>query len=69
MGIIPVPKNGDLTGAANYRGITHMASAAKVYNQLLLNRIVSTADELLNGFTRSRSATAQILSFDESWKR
>jgi len=46
-GIIPVPKKGDLTLASNYRGITLMPIAAKIYNKLLLNRIVPVLDPLL----------------------
>ena len=65
-GIVPVPKKGDLTSAANYRGISLMPIAAKVYNKLLLNRIVPALDPLLrknqNGFRRGRSTIAQILS-------
>lgn len=33
---------GDLTSAANYRDITLMPIAAKVYNKLLLNMIIPT---------------------------
>ncbi|KAI8498644.1 hypothetical protein Bbelb_238460 [Branchiostoma belcheri] len=65
-GIIPVPKKGDLTCAANYRGITLIPIAAKIYNKLLLNRIVPAVDPLLrrnqNGFRRGRSTISQILS-------
>ena len=39
--IIPLPKTGDhdLSQMTNYRGITLMSTAAKVYNKILLNRI------------------------------
>jgi len=37
--IIPVPKKGDLSLAANYRGISLLPIAAKIYNRLLLNCI------------------------------
>ena len=37
--IVPVPKKGNLTLKTNYRGITLMSMAAKVYNKILLNRI------------------------------
>ena len=65
-GIVPVPKKGDLTIPTNYRGITLLPIAAKIYNKLLLNRIVPEVDPLLrknqNGFRRGRSTLSQILS-------
>lgn len=65
-GIIPVPKKGDLTSAGNYRGITLTPIAAKIFNKLLLNRIVPAIDPLLrrnqNGFRRGRSTISQILA-------
>ena len=35
--IIPLPKKGDLSLMTNYRGITLMSIAAKVYNKILFN--------------------------------
>ncbi|XP_066928231.1 uncharacterized protein [Clytia hemisphaerica] len=65
-GIIPVPKKGDLTLASNYRGITLMPIAAKIFNKLLLQRIVPVLDPLLrknqNGFRKGRSTLTQILA-------
>lgn len=65
-GIIPVPKKGDLTSASNYRGITLLPIAAKIYNKLILNRIVPILDPLLrknqNGFRKGRGTLSQILS-------
>lgn len=65
-GIIPVPKKGDLTLASNYRGITLMPIAAKIYNKLILRRIVPVLDPLLrknqNGFRRGRNTLSQILA-------
>lgn len=65
-GIVPVPKKGDLTSASNYRGITLMPIAAKIYNKLILNRIVPFLDPLLrrnqNGFRKGRGTLSQILS-------
>ena len=37
--IVPLPKKGDLSCMNNYRGITLMSIAAKVYNKILLTRI------------------------------
>ena len=65
-GIVPVPKKGDLTLASNYRGITLMPIASKIYNKLILNRIVPFLDPLLrknqNGFRKGRGTLSQILS-------
>ena len=49
----------------NYRGISLMLIAAKLYNKMLLNRIVPHIEPLLrknqNGFRRGRSTLSQIL--------
>ena len=37
--IVPVPKKGGLSLMTNYRGISLLSIAAKVYNKILLNRI------------------------------
>eukprot|EP00111_Clytia_hemisphaerica_P008042 TCONS_00023424-protein len=64
--IIPVPKKGDLTLATNYRGISLLPIAAKIYNKLLLNRIRSKVEPILrknqNGFRSGRSTLTQIQS-------
>ena len=48
-----------------YRGISLMPIAAKLYNKMLLNRIVPHIETLLrknqNGFRRGRSTLSQIL--------
>ena len=36
--IIPIPKKGNLSSMSNYRGITLMSIAAKVYNRVLLDK-------------------------------
>ncbi|KXJ21772.1 LINE-1 retrotransposable element ORF2 protein [Exaiptasia diaphana] len=65
-GIIPVPKKGDLTDPFYYRGISLTPIAAKMYNKLILNRLIPPVDPILrmnqNGFRKGRSAIAQILS-------
>ena len=62
--IIPLPKKGDLV--THYRGISLMSIAAKIYNKMILNRLVPFIDPLLlknqNGFRRGRSTLSQILS-------
>ena len=45
--IIPLPKKGDLSLATNYRGISLMPIAAKIYNRLILNRLVTFVEPLL----------------------
>ena len=45
--ILAFPKKGDLGLAKNYRGITLTSIAAKIYNDLLRNRIVSQIDKIL----------------------
>ena len=64
--ILPLPKKGDLGLAKNYRGITFMSIAAKIYNALLHNRIEPKIYNILrknqNGFRRNRSTTSQILT-------
>ena len=62
--IIPLPKKGDLSLMTNYRGISLMSVAAKVYNKILLNRIRPLVDPLLRnnqaGFRQGRSCSQQI---------
>ena len=64
--IIPKPKKGDLTLPTNYRGISLLPIAAKIYHKLLLNRIRSKVEPILrknqNGFRPGRSTIGQILT-------
>ena len=64
--ILPFPKKGDLGNTANYRGITLLPVAAKIYNRMLLNRLRPELDSKLrinqNGFRKGRSTVAQILT-------
>ena len=64
--IIPAPKKGDLSLATNYRGISLLPIAAKIYNKLILNRLLPFVDPLLrnnqNGFRAGRSTLSQILA-------
>jgi len=46
LGIIPIPKKGDLTVTDNYRGISLTQIASKVYNRCLLNRVRHVIDEV-----------------------
>ena len=62
--IIPIPKKGDLTLPTNYRGISLLPIAAKIYNKLLLNRLRPALEPILrknqNGFRPGRSTLGQI---------
>ena len=62
--IIPLPKKGNLELMTNYRGISLMSIAAKLYNSILLNRIRVPIDKLLRnnqaGFRIGRSCNQQI---------
>lgn len=64
--IIPVPKSGDLSKPDNYRGISLICFAAKVYNRMILNRIRPAIDPHLrenqNGFREEGTTLAQILA-------
>ena len=57
--ILPFPKKGDLGLAKNYRGITLTSIAAKIYNDLLRNRIEPKIDNILR---KNQSTTSQILT-------
>ena len=64
--ILPFPKKGDPSITKNYRGISLTEIAAKIYNLMLLNRIIPEIDPILrknqNGFRTNRSTTGQILT-------
>ena len=62
--IIPLPKKGNLQLMSNWRGISLMSIAAKVYNRMILNRIRDHIDKILRknqaGFRQGRSCIQQI---------
>merc|ERR1712002_72256 len=64
--IIPIPKKGDLSLVTNYRGISLLPIAAKIYNKLILNRLLPKIEPILrknqNGFRAGRSTLSQILA-------
>ncbi|XP_072049998.1 uncharacterized protein [Amphiura filiformis] len=66
MNLIPVPKSGDLSNTANYRGISLSSIVAKTYNRMLLERIRPHMDIKLRpnqcGFRENRSTVCQILA-------
>jgi exonuclease III len=63
--VVPIPKKGDLTKASNYRGISLMSTAAKLYNKVLLRRL-EPLDRLLlpvqSGFRARRGTAEQVLA-------
>ncbi|XP_063587867.1 uncharacterized protein LOC134765253 [Penaeus indicus] len=64
--IIPFPKKSDLSLATNYRGITFTATAAKIYNAMLRDRIQPEIEKILrphqNGFRLNRAITGEIIT-------
>ena len=62
--IVPLPKKGDLSCMNNYRGITLMSIAAKVYNKILLTRLREHVELKLRnnqaGFRAGRSCAQQV---------
>ena len=66
-GVTPVHKKGDLTNPSNYHDSSLTLIAAKIYNRLILNRLLPAVDPLLrktqNGFSKGQSIIAQILCF------
>jgi exonuclease III len=64
--IIPIPKKGNLQLATNYRGISLMATSAKLFNKLLLKRIQPALDPILlpiqNGFRPARGTLEHVLA-------
>nr|KAG5689204.1 hypothetical protein BaRGS_014860 [Batillaria attramentaria] len=62
--LIKLPKKGDLSNCANYRGITLLSVPGKVFNRILLERMKGAVDPLLRdqqaGFRQNRSCVDQI---------
>ena len=62
--LIKLPKKGDLSNCANYRGITLLSVPGKVFNRILLERMKVEVDPLLRdqqaGFRQNRSCVDQI---------
>jgi len=62
--IVPVPKKGNLQLMSNYRGISLMSIAAKVYNKMINNRLMPEVDKLLRpnqaGFRMGRGCIQQV---------
>ena len=64
--ITKLPKKGDLSNCDNWRGITLLSIASKVFCKILLFRIEDEIDLLLReeqfGFRKSRGCFNQILA-------
>ena len=67
--IFPILKKGDLELAKNYRGITLISTAAKIYNALRHNRrehkIVKILRKNQNDFRRNQPTTSQMLTIHQ----
>ena len=59
--IVKLPKKGDLSKCANYRGISLLSVPGKVFNRILLDRMKDEVDKILRdhqaGFRKDRSCT------------
>ena len=64
--MLPLPKSGDLSLTANYRGISLSSMAAKLVNKMILNRLQPKIGKNLrpnqNGIRPGRSTTSHILA-------
>ena len=64
--LLPIPKKGDLSVCDNYRGISLIDIAAKVFAVLLLNRFSATRDARTRpnqgGFRRGRGCVDQLFT-------
>ena len=58
--IITRPKKGDLSLVTNYRGISLMAIAAKLYNKMILNRLVPFVGPLLRKNQKGLDVDVQL---------
>ena len=66
LDIVTIPKKGDLSFSANYRGISLSSIVAKTINRMISNRIQPALDDKLrpnqNGSRPGRSTAAQVLA-------
>ena len=64
--LLPIPKKGDLTNGQNYRGISLIPVATKIFNKMLHNRIKPHFEKVFrmyqNDFRAGRSTIGQILA-------
>ena len=64
--VIPVHKNGDRNNPDNYRGISLLNTAYKIYSKIIVKRLTVIVEALLleeqNGFRKGRSCMDCIFS-------
>ena len=65
--IVPLPRKGDLSLMTNYRGISLLSIAAKVYNKMLLNRIRDEVDPILRK-NKEEAVLSKSTFWEGSWK-
>ena len=62
--LVKLPKKGDLSNCANYRGITLLSTPGKIFYRIILDRMKDVVDPQLRdeqaGFRRDRSCIDQI---------
>ena len=67
--ILPLPKKGDLSFCSNYRGITLLDIAGKVFSTILLRRVKDDIDDKMRenqaGFRKGRACQDQIFSLNQ----
>jgi endonuclease/exonuclease/phosphatase family metal-dependent hydrolase len=71
--ICPILKKGDKLECSNYRGITLLSTAYKVFSAVLLKRIKVYAEEILEehqcGFREGRGTTDQIFAMRQTMEK
>lgn len=71
--ITPIPKAGDSSDIANYRGIAQQSVIPKILDKLLTSRLVKFYDEFLpneqHGFRKNRGTTSNLLEITQFIKR
>ena len=64
--MLPLPKSGDLSLTANYRGISLSSMVATLANKMILNRLQPKIDKHIrpnqNGFRPGQSTTSHIFA-------
>ena len=64
--IVKAPKKGDLSECGNWRGLTLLPIALKIFSRILLNRLEPMIEDILRyeqaGFRKGRECNDQIFS-------
>ena len=61
--ILPIPKGGDLTLCSNYRGISLLDVAAKIFSAILLKRFASERDIRTRAFVQAEDVLTRYSFF------